>query len=233
MCLDLRQGQVVKATPHPSLHMMLWSRTHKYLGLECCFNAHFLRSFCFIFGTAQFPHCRSLSGLQRDAKMLGMGWSPPPSGGCLLAAGRRVTWMSSCSLLALLSSEEHGDCSCCRRGASWDSAGRQMWSGWMGWVGALGFLPKTALFMSVTVQPHCGSHRHPPAPAREPRMLSEKSPALPNESRDAHIWPALASTTCTDSALPLCCLRILELKCLQQAGTPGVTGGNARAQPQN
>lgn len=94
---------------------MLWSRTHKYLGLECCFNTQFLRSFCFIFGNAQFPQCRSLSGLRRDAKTLGLGWSPPPVGGCLLAAGPRATWMSSCSLLTISASEGHGHCSCCRR----------------------------------------------------------------------------------------------------------------------
>lgn len=98
---------------------MLWSRTHKYLGLECCFNAQFLRSFWFIFGSVQFPHCRSLSGLQRDAKTLGMGCSPPPVRRCHRAAGHRAMWMSSRSLLTLSTSEEHGDCSCCwRRGST-------------------------------------------------------------------------------------------------------------------
>lgn len=133
---------MVKATPHPSLRAMLWSRTRNYLGLECCFDTQFLRSFCFIFGSARFPHCRSLSGSQRDAKTLGMGWSPPPLGGCLRAAGRRAAWMSSCGLLAPSTSEERGDRSCCRRGGSTGSC----WETNVVWVdgvgGSLGIPPQ-------------------------------------------------------------------------------------------
>lgn len=108
---------MVKATPRPSLCPMLWSQTLKYRSLECCFNTQFLRSFWFIFGSAQFPHCRSLSGLQQDAKMLGMGCTPPPVGGCLPAAGLEH---HGCLYAAftLSTSEERRNCSWCRRGGS-------------------------------------------------------------------------------------------------------------------
>lgn len=132
---------MVKASPHPSLHMMLWSRTHKYLSLECCFNTQFLRSFSFIFGNAQFPHCRSLSGLQQDAEMLGMGCSPPP------VIEQREWLHAVCSFYQTQWSV--GIAAAAGAEGAQDCTGRQMWSGWMGWVGALGFFPRTAPFMSV------------------------------------------------------------------------------------
>lgn len=170
---------------------MLWSRTHKYLGLECCFNTQFLRSFCFIFGNAQFPQCRSLSGLRRDAKTLGLGWSPPPVGGCLLAAGPRATWMSSCSLLTISASEGHGHCSCCRRrggstGLCWET--NVVWVDGVG--GSLRIPPRDSsiyvchrpAFLWVTLTP-----TSPGQWAVHTRMLQEKSPASPKESREAPI----------------------------------------------
>lgn len=42
------------------------------------------------------------------------GCSPPPVGGCLLAAGQRAMWIS-CILLTLSASKECKDCSCCQR----------------------------------------------------------------------------------------------------------------------
>lgn len=82
-----------------------------------------------------------------------MGCSPPPVGGCLLAAGQE-----QCGCLAFCSIYQP------QRSAGTAAAarelycvGRQMWSGWIGWVGALRFLLHTTLFVSVTVLPSCGS----------------------------------------------------------------------------